>query len=106
MLSSLVEGLSKESKLRIDNLGISQLELNKELKRTPNFVQAVANIARKELTTAGAILDAASNANQRWNVALENFNLRLRKGIIQLSPEQCMILGLHFRVNYPGKKFN
>src|SRR5699024_1274786 len=31
---SLVEGLSKESKLRIDNLGISASELNKELEKT------------------------------------------------------------------------
>src|SRR5699024_791422 len=33
---SLVEGLSKESKLRIDNLGISASELNEELEKTPN----------------------------------------------------------------------
>ena len=46
---SLVEGLSKESKLRIDNLGISAKALNAELEKTPNFVQAVANIAKKEI---------------------------------------------------------
>lgn len=96
MLSSLVEGLSKESKLRIDNLGISQLELNKELERTPNFVQAVANIARKELSTAGAILDAASNANQRWNVALENFNLRIRQGNYSAFTKTMYDLGSSF----------
>ena len=79
MLSSLVEGLSKESKMRIDNLGISQKELNEELKRTPNFVQAVANIAKKELVKAGPILEGAANANQKWNVALENAQVRIGK---------------------------
>ena len=79
MLSSLVEGLSKESKLRIDNLGISQKELNEELERTPDFVQAVANIAKKELAKAGPILDSAANANQKWNVALENAQVRVGK---------------------------
>jgi len=57
---SLVEGLSKESKLRIDNLGISTAALNAELKKTPNFVQAVANIAKREVAKAGNILDSAA----------------------------------------------
>lgn len=77
MLSSLVEGLSKESKLRIDNLGISQKELNEELKKTPNFVQAVANIAKTELSKAGNILDDAASTNQQWNSVLENTKLRI-----------------------------
>lgn len=79
---SLVEGLSKESKLRIDNLGISATELNAELERTPNFVQAVANIAKKEVAEAGSILDDAANSQQQWNVAYENFQLAVGKGVI------------------------
>lgn len=79
---SLVEGLSKESKLRIDNLGISATELNTELEKTPNFVEAVANIARKEIAEAGSILDDAANSQQQWNVAYENFQLQIGKGFI------------------------
>lgn len=74
---SLVEGLSKESKLRIDNLGISTAALNAELERTPNFVQAVANIAKTEITRAGSILDDASSSTQRWQAALDNAKVRL-----------------------------
>ena len=72
---SLVEGLSKQSKLRIDNLGISAAELNKELEQTPDFVKAVANIAKREVAQAGTILDDAANGQQRWNAALENTKL-------------------------------
>ncbi|MCT8340480.1 hypothetical protein MG296_10480 [Flavobacteriaceae bacterium TK19130] len=72
---SLVEGLSKESKLRIDNLGISASELNAELEKTPDFVQAVANIAKREVKEAGNILDEAANSNAKWNAALENLKL-------------------------------
>ena len=79
MLNSLVEGLSKESKLRIDNLGISQKDLNAELEKTPNFVQAVANIAKKELASAGSILDDAANSSLKWDVSLENLQLRIGK---------------------------
>lgn len=74
---SLVEGLSKESKLRIDNLGISASELNKELEKTPDFVQAVANIAKREVAEAGNILDEAASSSQKWNATLENSKLVL-----------------------------
>ena len=69
---SLVEGLSKESKLRIDNLGISASELNAELEKTPDFVQAVANIAKREVAEAGDILDNAANSQEALNAAIEN----------------------------------
>lgn len=79
---SLVEGLSKESKLRIDNLGISTQELNAELKKTPNFIQAVANIAQREVAKAGGVLDEAANAQAKWNADLKNFMLIAGDGII------------------------
>lgn len=79
--SSLVEGLSKESKLRIDNLGISTAQLNEELERTPDFVQAVANIAKREIAEAGNILDDASNATDRWNASMENLKVSIGQGI-------------------------
>lgn len=78
---SLVEGLSKESKLRIDNLGISAAQLNDELEKTPNFVSAVANIAKTEIAQAGTILDDAGSSQQRWNATLENFKLIFAKQI-------------------------
>jgi len=79
---SLVEGLSKESKLRIDNLGISASELNAELEQTPDFVQAVANIAKREVAEAGAVLDEAGNNQQRWNVVLQNTKDQLSRFLI------------------------
>lgn len=69
---SLVEGLSKESLLRIDNLGISTADLNAELEKTPNFVQAVANVAKREVAEAGDIINDAANSQDRFNASLEN----------------------------------
>lgn len=79
---SLVEGLSKESKLRIDNLGISAAKLNEELKKTPNFVEAVANIAKEEISKAGSILDDAASSQQKFNAAFENFKVSAGSGVI------------------------
>ena len=69
---SLVEGLAKESTLRIDNLGISVKQLNEELEQTGDFTSAVASIARRELAKAGSIIDDSVSGVQQWNVALEN----------------------------------
>jgi hypothetical protein len=79
---SLVEGLSKESKLRIDNLGISAAKLNKELEKTPDFVQAVANIAKEEISVAGNILDEAASSQEKFNAALENLKVSVGSGFI------------------------
>lgn len=76
---SLVEGLSKESTLRIDNLGISTAQLNSELEKTPNFVQAVANIARTEIAQAGDILDEAANSSERLAAATNNYQIAFGK---------------------------
>lgn len=72
---SLVEGLSKESKLRIDNLGISAAELNAELEKTPDFVTAVANIAKREVKQAGDILDEAANGGEKLASSFQNAKL-------------------------------
>ncbi len=78
---SLVEGLSKESLLRIDNLGISTQVLNEELEKTPNFVTAVANIARTEVAAAGAILDESANAAARLAANIQNLQVQLGKTV-------------------------
>ena len=88
MLNSLVEGLSKKSALRIDNLGISAAALNKELEKTPDFVQAVANIAQRDIAKANNILDKAASSSAQWDATLANLQLRFGKfingtGIIQ-----------------------
>lgn len=89
---SLVEGLSKESKLRIDNLGISASELNEELEKTPNFVEAVANIARREVAEAGDILDKAANSSTRFSAAIEDAKLAL--GQLLTSTDSSVLSGI------------
>lgn len=101
---SLVEGLSKESKLRIDNLGISASELNAELEKTPDFVKAVANIAKREVAEAGDILDEASNSQERLNAAFEDFKVSAGGGFIgrltnEFNDLKASILGTFTNIN-------
>ncbi len=79
--ASLVEGLSKKSKLRIDNLGISAAELNAQLEKTPDFVEAVAVIAKKKVKEAGNILDEAANSTEQWQVRLQNLKIAFGKSL-------------------------
>lgn len=80
---SLVEGLSKESLLRIDNLGISTADLNEQLEKTPNFVEAVAIIAQREVAKAGGIIDEAANSSEALSSAWENLKVSVGQGINQ-----------------------
>lgn len=98
---SLVEGLSKESKLRIDNLGISAKQLNDQLEITPNFVEAVAIIAKREIAEAGDILDSAASGQAKWNAEIANTKERLAN---ELKPTLDSVLetgarGLRFFVD-------
>jgi hypothetical protein len=74
---SLVEGLSKESKLRIDNLGISVIALNKELETAGTFTEAVANIANRELSKAGGVIETTATVTERWGAKLDNIKLKI-----------------------------
>lgn len=76
---SLIEGISKKSTQRIDNLGISVNELNEELKKTPVFIDAVANIAERRIKTAGNILEDATDTQQQWRVSVENTSISYGK---------------------------
>lgn len=82
---SLVEGLSKESLLRIDNLGISTADLNKQLDKTPNFVEAVATIAQKEIAKAGDIIKEASNSTEIFASSWENLKVSMGQAVNRFS---------------------
>lgn len=104
---SLVEGLSKESKLRIDNLGISAKVLNAELKKTPNFAKAVANIAKREIATAGDIIDRTVNKQAKWNAAIKNSEERLANGFIKDASDAFYDLGTNvLNAVFPMKKLS
>jgi len=81
MFDSMVEGLSKQSKLRIDNLGISIKRLNKELADGYSFTSAVANIATQELEKAGGVAETTQTKVQRLKTAWQDFLVLLYKKI-------------------------
>ncbi len=84
LVESIVNGIGRKSPLILDNLGISAVELNKEVKKTGDFATAVANIVEQEMVKVGDSIDLATDKANRKKVAWENLQLTLGKAFINI----------------------
>ena len=74
---SIVKGIGRKSPLILDNLGISTVALNEELKKTPDFATAVGNIIEKEFGTMASDIDTTAEATARVSASWENYMTQL-----------------------------
>lgn len=82
MVDSIVTGLGRQSKMILDNLGISAAEIDEKIQETGDFAKAVAQIVNTQLKDAGeTYVSAADRAVQR-TVDLENAQLELGKALL------------------------
>lgn len=86
LVNSLITGLGRKSPLILDNLGISIIDINEELKKTPDFATAVGNVIEREMTRAGDAVDTAGTGIQSMAAAWTNFKeslgtLALKSGV-------------------------
>ena len=72
LVESIVTGIGRKSALILDNLGISSSELNEQLKKTPDYADAVGAIIAKNMKDAGGYIDSAADKAARLNATLEN----------------------------------
>lgn len=72
LADSIVTGIGRKSALILDNLGISLSAINEELKVTPDYAQAVGNIAERELSKMGTVSENAATQLERMNASLIN----------------------------------
>lgn len=90
LADSLVTGLGRKSVLIIDNLGISASQLNAELKKTPDFTEAVAAIMKRDMQASGAYIETAADITERWAAQWQNtkaqVGLFMNKGIKLIAP--------------------
>ena len=86
----LILGLGRESKLRIDDLGISVSQMNEQLKKTPDFTTAVATIMKQRMAETGEYIETAADITERWAADWENMKaevgLFINKGIKLIAP--------------------
>ena len=80
LTDSMVEGLSKQSKLRLDNLQISMSRFNEELQKGSTYAEALGTIAREELDKAGGVAETSATNTARLSAEWENLLAILGKG--------------------------
>lgn len=81
LVNSFVTGLGRKSKLILDNLGISAVELNDEISRTGDFASSVGNIIDREMAKSGNAVDGLTEKTNRLSVTWANFKKNLAQGI-------------------------
>lgn len=84
MVDSIVTGLGRQSKMILDNLGISAAEIDEKMQETGDFAKAVASIVNTQLKEAGeTYVSAADRALQR-TTDLENAQRELGETLLPL----------------------
>lgn len=86
LTNSIVLGLGRKSPLILDNLGISTVELNNEVKKTGDFVKAAANIADKRLKEMGSGTETTGEKVSKMAAAWNNVKEALSRSLFVLGP--------------------
>lgn len=85
LVESIINGIGRKSPLILDNLGISVVRLQEEVKKTGDFAGAVGKIIDEEMAKAGPAIDTAADAATRKKVAWENLQLTIGKFFVGFS---------------------
>lgn len=85
LVESIINGIGRKSPLILDNLGISAVRLQEEVKRTGDFAGAVGKIIEDEMAKAGPVIDTAADAATRKKVAWENLQTTVGKFFLGFS---------------------
>lgn len=72
LVQNIVDGVGKQSVRVIDNLGISAVELKKELDKTGDFAKAVGNIMKKSMAEAGDYIEDTTDSLAQMTAQLDN----------------------------------
>ena len=73
LVDSIITGIGRKSVLVMDNLGISAIELQEEIRKVGSFGEAAANIIQREMALAGIVLDTAAIEISVLNTEWKNF---------------------------------
>ncbi|HUV85277.1 MAG TPA: hypothetical protein VMV86_06165 [Methanosarcinales archaeon] len=75
LVESIITGIGRKSVLVMDNLGISAVELQQEVKKVGDFGLAAGNIIRREIGSMGDVADTSTIKIAQVTTALENMKV-------------------------------
>jgi len=82
LVNSIVTGVGRQSRLVLDNLGISLIALNAEIEKTGNFMEAAVNIINRELRESGREVDDVRTGVQLLSASWSNWVQAVAEGPI------------------------
>lgn len=81
LVQSLITGIGRKSVLVMDNLGISAVELQEEVKKIGDFGEAAGNIIRRELGSMGEVTKTAAQETQTLGKEWKDFKTYLGEAV-------------------------
>jgi hypothetical protein len=95
LVDSIITGIGRKSVLVMDNLGISAVALQEEVKKIGDFGEAAGIIIQKELGKAGEVATTAAQEIAAQRAELENIKTEIGENLIpvQLAYNRALLAG-------------
>lgn len=94
LVESIVLGISRKSIPIMDNLGISSVALQEEMKKTGDFAKAAFNIVEQSMQNAGEVADTTAVRLAQLATIWDNFSVTVGDSLINLGTGFAYLLGL------------
>lgn len=82
LVESIVTGLARESVMILDNLGISALEIRKNMEGGATMAKAVADIINRELSKGNRVIADSVSKTDQLSASWKNFKMTIAEGWI------------------------
>ena len=83
LVDSIITGIGRKSVLVMDNLGISAVELQKEIAKVGDFGVAAGNIIQRELTAMGDVTDTAATSISQLATAWKELKTQVGEFVLK-----------------------
>ena len=83
LVNSIITGIGRKSVLVMDNLGISAVELQKEIAKVGDFGVAAGNIIQRELTAMGDVTDTAATSISQLATAWKELKTQVGEFVLK-----------------------
>lgn len=94
LVESIVLGISRKSIPILDNLGISSVQIQDEMKKTGDFAKAAFNIVEQSMQNAGDVADTTAVRMAQLATIWDNFSVTVGDSLINLGTGFAYLLGL------------
>jgi hypothetical protein len=94
LVESIVLGISRKSIPILDNLGISSVQIQEEMKKTGDFAEAAFNIVSQSMSESGDVADTTATRIAQLTAKMQNFTKVAGDALISVGLSAAESLGL------------